>query len=78
MSRVHPNLKIDIDNNLRNQKYYEELELLRLATSDILKYEDRISLIIECLNKISNIDKTLVLSDKYFVIDNINTVEDKK
>lgn len=78
MSRVHPNLKIDIDNNLRNQKYYEELELLRLATSNILKYEDRISLIIECLNKISNIDKTLVLSDKYFVIDNINTVEDKK
>lgn len=61
------NLKIDLINNLRNNKYYEELELVRLAQDQNSNYKIKISEITETLKRILVIEGTIELVEKYFL-----------
>ena len=60
------NLKADLLNELRNQKYYSEMELLRLAQDPSMNYKQKISKIIEELEKIAGLNNKLALAEAYF------------
>jgi len=60
------NLKQDLLNNLGNEKYYDEIELIRLAQDPNITYKDKIELMIKLLKNISSIDLSLQLVGKYF------------
>ena len=62
------NLKIDLLNELRNKKYYAEIELRRLAEQPLqMKYNDKLELIQEQLNVISTLESSIQLVEKIFV-----------
>jgi hypothetical protein len=61
------NLKIDLLNNLRNDKYFKEIELVRLAGDANMNYEIKINEIVHILSGISRIDDAIKLADKYFL-----------
>ena len=46
------NLKLDLLNKLRNDKYYKELKLVRLAQDPVMDYEEKIELMNEVLGLI--------------------------
>jgi hypothetical protein len=60
------NLKIDLLNELRNQKYYEEIELLRLAQDPSMNYKEKIVAIKGQLEKIALLNNELALAEAYF------------
>lgn len=60
------NLKIDLQNKLRNDKYYDELELVRLAGDPNMNYKDKIDNMAYRLREISLLDAQLALSEQYF------------
>ena len=61
-------LKEDLLEYLKTQKYYQELELVRLVNNDILyRYEVRIEKISDILGKISALNRTIDLLDVYFM-----------
>lgn len=60
------NLKTDLLNELRNQKYYAEMELLRLAQEPSIKYRDKIEAIDEQLGQIALINQKTALAEGYF------------
>jgi len=60
------NLRADLLNEFRNQKYYAEMELVRLAQEPNMNYKNKIDKIAETLEKISVINQQIGLADAYF------------
>ena len=60
------NLRADLLNEFRNQKYYAEMELVRLAQDPNMNYRIKIDRISELLGRISIINQKLGLADAYF------------
>ena len=60
------NLKLDLLNKLRNDKYYEELELVRLAQDPNAKYKEKIDEMVIKLQSISIINAQMGLAEQYF------------
>jgi hypothetical protein len=60
------NLKADLLNELRTQKYYAEMELLRLAQDPTMKYKEKILDIDEQLAEIALINSKIGLAEGYF------------
>ena len=62
------NLKADLLNDLNNQKYYSEMELLRLAQDPNMNYKYKIGDIIIELKNIASLNQTIALADGYFQV----------
>jgi hypothetical protein len=60
------NLKLDLLNKLRNDKYYAELELVRLAQEPNMNYKDKIDLMTYKLGEISLLNANMGLAEQYF------------
>ena len=61
------NLKLDLLNKLRNDKYYEEIELVRLAGDPNMNYKEKIEAISYRLERIAISDIQVSLVERYFV-----------
>jgi len=61
-----PNLKLDLVNKLNNDKYYEELELVRLAQEPNMHYKEKIDLMGYKLEKLAILNAQLGLVNQYF------------
>jgi len=63
-----PNLKLDLLNYLKNEKFYEELELARLAQEPNMNYRDKVNQMSCKLEKIAVINaQVLLIEQQYFV-----------
>lgn len=60
------NLKIDLQNKIRNDKYFSEIELVRLANDPNMNYKQKIDEMSRLINDIALNDAQLELSEKYF------------
>jgi hypothetical protein len=60
------NLKLDLLNKLRNDKYYEELELVRLAQDPNMNYKVKIDDMHYRLQNIAMINAEMGLVEQYF------------
>lgn len=60
------NLKIDLVNKVSNDKYYEELELIRLASDPNMNYKEKIDSMSYRLREIALLDAQLGLIESYF------------
>ena len=60
------NLKLDLQNKLQNDKYYEELELVRLAGDPNMVYKEKIDRMSRSLEKIALLNAELGLLQQYF------------
>jgi hypothetical protein len=60
------NLKLDLLNNLKNKKYYAEIELVRLAQEPNMNYESKIDNMIHLLGEITTINSNIGLAEQYF------------
>jgi len=60
------NLKLDLLNKLRNDKYYKEIELVRLAQEPNMNYERKIELMDELLEFIALNNIKAGLAEQYF------------
>jgi len=60
------NLKADLLNELRNQKYFAEMELLRLAQEPNMNYKEKIQGIDGQLEEIALITNKIGLAEGYF------------
>jgi hypothetical protein len=60
------NLKLDLLNKLRNDKYYEELELVRLASDPNMNYKDKIDAMTYRLERLSILNAEMGLAEQYF------------
>jgi hypothetical protein len=60
------NLKLDLLNKLRNDKYYKEIELVRLAQDPNMNYEEKIYDMDRMLEVIALINIKLGLVEQYF------------
>jgi len=60
------NLKLDLLNKLRNDKYYDELELVRLAQDPNTNYKEKIDLMSYKLSNISLLNAQMGLAEQYF------------
>jgi len=60
------NLKLDLLNKLRNDKYYEELELVRLAGDANMNYKEKIDSMDNRLLSIAMINTKMGLAEQYF------------
>jgi hypothetical protein len=60
------NLKLDLINKLRNDKYYDELELVRLAQDPNTNYKEKIDAMSVQLDKIALVNAKFGLVDQYF------------
>lgn len=60
------NLKLDLVNKLNNDKFYSELELVRLAQEPRMNYEKKINKMNKILKKLANINSQLELTEQYF------------
>jgi len=60
------NLKVDLVNKLNNDKYFAEMELIRLAQEPNMNYEDKITLMDGKLTIIVGVERKLELVEKYF------------
>lgn len=61
-------LKRDLINKISNDKYYAEIELIRLAQDPTMNYEGKIYEIQSQLNKIAILNAQLGLAEQYFQI----------
>jgi hypothetical protein len=61
-----PNLKLDLKNKIANDKYYDELELIRLASEPNMNYEEKIGAMQFKLEKIAIENAQLGLVEQYF------------
>jgi len=61
-----PNLKLDLNNMLNNEKYYEELELIRLAQEPSMNYKLKIDLMKEKLESLALLNAQIGLVGQYF------------
>lgn len=60
------NLKLDLLNKLRNDKYYGEIELVRLAQDPTMNYENKIYSMKQQLQDIANLNAEMGLIEQYF------------
>ena len=61
------NLKIDLVNKLTNRKYYDELELIRLAQEPNMHYEEKINTMDVLLENIALVNVQLdLINNVYF------------
>jgi len=60
------NLKLDLLNKLRNDKYYEELELVRLAQDPNTNYKNKIDAMAVSLANLSLLNGEMSLIEQYF------------
>ncbi len=60
------NLKLDLTNKLRNDKYYEELELIRLAQEPNMNYKEKIELMSYRLQNLAVLNSQIGLVEVYF------------
>lgn len=60
------NLKQDLLNKLGNEKYYDELELARLAQDPNTNYKEKVEKMSKILKDISSVDVATQLINKYF------------
>jgi hypothetical protein len=58
-------LRTDLVNELRNQKYYLEQDLVRLVSSQATSYKGRLKEIKECLVEIGKCNTGIALTDVY-------------
>jgi hypothetical protein len=59
-------LKLDLLNKLKNDKYYEELELVRLAQDPNMNYKEKIDAMAYKLANISLLNAQIGLAEQYF------------
>jgi hypothetical protein len=60
------NLKLDLKNKLNNDKYYQELELVRLAQDPNTNYEGKIASMQFQLQQLALLNAELGLVEQYF------------
>jgi hypothetical protein len=60
------NLKIDLKNKLLNDKFYEELELVRLAGDPNANYKGKIDAMQYQLERLAILNSEIGLVDQYF------------
>jgi hypothetical protein len=60
------NLKLDLVNKLNNDKFYDELEFVRLAQEPNMDYKTKITLMSKKLEKIALTNSKLGLIEQYF------------
>lgn len=60
------NLKLDLVNKLNNEKYYEEIELIRLAGDANMCYKEKMVEMSERLEDIAMLNAQLGLIEQYF------------
>lgn len=60
------NLKLDLIENLNKKKYYDELELVRLAQEPNMNYEIKVTKMVSLLEKISILNAQIGLANQYF------------
>jgi len=60
------NLKLDLINKLNNDKYYEELELVRLAQDPNTNYKEKIDAMSYRLSQLAILNAQLGLVNQYF------------
>ena len=61
-----PNLKLDLVNKLNNEKYYDELELIRLAQEPNINYKQKINDMTFILQTIALLNAEIGLVEQYF------------
>ena len=60
------NLKLDLLNKLKNEKYYKEMELVRLAQEPNMCYEEKIDIMIGLLDQLNALNGRMGLMEQYF------------
>ncbi len=60
-----PDLKVDLLNKLKNEKYYDEIELIRLAAEPNMNYEEKINSMDEKLANIALLNAEISLVEFY-------------
>lgn len=60
------NLKLDLLNKLKDNKYFDEMELVRLASDSNMNYREKISQMSEVLKNIGIANSQLALVEQYF------------
>ena len=60
------NLRADLLNRVGNEKYYNELELVRLAQDPNMNYKEKVEQIGFVLEGIALLDAQLTLVERYF------------
>jgi len=60
------NLKLDLQNKLNNDKFYAELELVRLAQEPNMNYKEKVELMNVELETLAVTNAKLGLVDQYF------------
>jgi len=60
------NLKLDLINRLNNDKYYEELELVRLAQDPNTNYREKIDNMAQRLSNLALLNSQIALVGQYF------------
>ena len=60
------NLKLDLVNKLNNDKYYEELELIRLAQEPNMNYKEKINEMSYRLQSLAVLNAQIGLVGQYF------------
>jgi len=61
------NLKLDLVNKINNRKYYDELELIRLAQEPNMNYGEKLELMDELLENIALVNLQLgLINEVYF------------
>ena len=60
------NLKLDLVNKLNNDKFYTEVELIRLAQDPSMNYKNKIAQMQEQLGTIALLNAELGLVEQYF------------
>ena len=60
------NLKLDLINKVKNDKYYDELELVRLGGDVTMNYKQKLDNMSHILHKIGNYNAQLDLIEYYF------------
>jgi hypothetical protein len=60
------NLKLDLKNKIGNDKYYEELELIRLAQDPNINYKEKIFAMQLNLQSLAVLNAELGLVEQYF------------
>ncbi|MFW5847588.1 MAG: hypothetical protein ACOCVF_01535 [bacterium] len=64
------NLRADLLGDIRNDKYYAETELVRLAGSPNMNYKEKIIAIKEVIKEIALINSQIALAESYFQDEN--------
>lgn len=60
------NLKVDLLNELKNDKMYAEIELIRLASDPAMNYKNKIEKLTDVLKEIALLNQEIGLAEMYF------------